>query len=342
MNVEVTGSVPSFPRVLVVTNMYPSEQDPAYGVFVEAQVRALAAAGVNLDVLFVNGRASSTAYLSGIRGIRQHLSRGQFDLVHAHYGLTGLVAAFHALPLVITFWGDDLLGTPSKRGGITLKSRATRWASQFAAWRAAALICVSQELRGMLRRPSDRARAQVIPGGIDVKRFCPGDRRTARQRLGLPMDAKIVLFPNTPTEIRKRLDLARAAVDILRERDAQVQLMIVTGVENEKMPDYYRAADCLLLTSDWEGSPTVVKEALCCDVPVVSVDAGDSWHWLALAPGCKQVAREVEAISVGLWEVLSGVGRVDGSAVREQLDGARIANEVIGVYRATMRKRAKG
>ena len=327
-------------RVLVATNMYPSDRDPAYGVFVDAQVQALAAEGVDVVVEFIDGRTSSAAYLSGILRLRRRARRvsSPFDLVHAHYGLTGFVAAFQPLPLVVTFHGDDLLGTPTAPGGITLKSRIARWLSGVAARRAKGIICVSEQLRGALRR-ADRRRARVIPGGIDTARFSPGDRLAARRRLGLPLPpAKIVLFPSTPGERRKRLDLAEAAVSAVNAggEPGGVQLRVVSGVRYDQMPDYYRAADCLLLTSDWEGSPTVVKEALCCDLPVVAVDAGDAWRWLRLAPGCQPVERQVAAIAAGLRAVLQGSGRVDGEAVRSALDWRRIAREVIAVYREVL------
>jgi glycosyltransferase involved in cell wall biosynthesis len=326
------------PRVLVVTNMYPSDRDPAYGVFVQAQVQALAAEGLNVEVEFLDGRASKAAYLA-INRVRHRVGAGRFDIVHAHYGLTGFTASFQSVPLVVTFHGDDLLGTPSRSGGITIKSRLSRWLSRAAAPRAAALICVSEQLRLALPRARDRERARVIPGGIDTERFSPGDRLAARGRLGLPGAAKIVLFPSTPGERRKRLDLAEAAVNEL----AGVRLLVVSRVRYEQMPDYYHAADCLLLTSDWEGSPTIVKEALCCDLPVVAVDAGDAWRWLRLAPGCQQVERQggVPAIASGLRAVLDGSGRVDGARVRAEVDRRRIARDVIAVYRDVLSQRAK-
>jgi len=324
--------------VLVATNMYPSDRDPAYGVFVDAQVQALAAEGLDVAVEFIDGRTSSAAYLSGIARLRRRARAGppSFDLVHAHYGLTGFVAVFQPLPLVVTFHGDDLLGTPTSAGGITFKSRIARWLSAFAARRAQGIICVSEQLREALPSLKDRRRARVIPGGIDTARFAPGDRLSARRRLGLSPAAKLVLFPSTPGERRKRLDLAEAAVSAVNAGGVGgggVELRVVSGVRYEQMPDYYRAADCLLLTSDWEGSPTVVKEALCCDLPVVAVDAGDAWRWLRLAPGCQPVARDVAAIAAGLRAVLQGSGRVDGAAVRAAVDWRRIARDVIAVYR---------
>lgn len=320
-------------RVLMVTNMYPTARDPAYGVFVKAQVEALAAEGVDVEVEFIDGRTSATAYITGITRLRRRLRTSIFDIVHAHYGLTGFVAAFQPLPLVVTFHGDDLLGTPSRAGGITMKSRLGRWASAVGARRANGLICVSEQLRLALRRHQDRQRARVIPGGIDIERFSPAPRQLARQRLGIPSHSRVVLFPSTPGEQRKRLDLAKAAIKAIEPSYSAIQLLVVSGVSYDRMPDYYRAADCLLLTSDWEGSPTVVKEALCCDLPVVSVDAGDSWQWLRLAAGCQLVERQLPSIASGLRAVLDGVDHVDGARVRERVNWRRIVIDVIATYK---------
>src|SRR5213075_3120376 len=176
------------------------------------------------------------AYATAIPRLRRIAHRGKFDLVHAHYGLAGFAAGFQRLPLVVTFWGDDLLGTPAQSGGITTKSRIARSLSNIAARRAHGLICVSSEMRLLLANQSDRERAHVIPGGIDTSQFNPGDRKSARQRLGLPSDGKVILFPNTPTERRKRLDLAMSAVELLNAKIPDARLRVVTGVRQEDMP----------------------------------------------------------------------------------------------------------
>ncbi len=319
-------------RVLVVTNMYPSPRHPSYGAFVENQVRSLVRAGVTAEVAFVNGRRTAAAYALAPLRIRRLARSGRFDLVHAHYGLAGWVASFHGLPLVVTYHGDDLLGTPRRGGRLTIKSQVNRWLGQMAARHAAALICVSENLRQTLWRPMDRARAKVIPLGVDTEVFAPGDRRVARTKLGLPLDERLVLFPNTPTEPRKRLDLAEAAIAYLNAARIQARLWVVTGVPHDEMPDYFRAADCLLLTSDWEGSPLVVREALSVDLPVVSVDAGDTWAWLGRVPGCRLVQRDPAGIAGGLREVLEGNGRIDGAPIRAEFAIDRVSARVLDVY----------
>ncbi|HET9233932.1 MAG TPA: glycosyltransferase [Candidatus Eisenbacteria bacterium] len=320
-------------RILAVTNMFPTPDKPVFGIFVARQIEAIRKLGHQVDVEFIRAERSLKPYALGIGRVRARARSGAFDLVHAHYGLTGFVAAFQPLPLVVSFCGDDLLGTPDGRGGNTLKSRIGMRLSALAARRADGIICKSEGLRAALPRHRDRERARVIGNGVDTGRFSPGDRDQARARLGVSRDERLVLYPHDRTQWAvKRFDLARAAIENLGTRRPGVRLWEVSGVSPDAMPDYYRAADCLLLTSDHEGSPNVVKEALCSDLPVVSVDAGDVKRWMSLVPGCVMVERDASAIGEGLAQVLSGPGRVDGGPVRRVLSSEVVAGEIVALY----------
>jgi glycosyltransferase involved in cell wall biosynthesis len=325
-------------RVLVVTNMYPTVNDPAYGVFIATQVRSIIDMGLSVEVEFVDGRRGKKAYAMAIPAVRRLARSGAFDLVHAHHGLAGFVSAFQPLPLVVSYCGDDLLGTPHRSGGLTAKSQIIMRLSQYAARRADAIICKSAELRDRLRRATDRARAYVIPNGVDVAQFHPGDRAEARARLRLDPNETVILFPNTPQEVRKRLDLAQAAMACLQARGVSANLLVVQKVPPECMPDYYRAADALLLTSDWEGSPNVVKEALCCDLPVVTVAVGDVRLWTEQVPGCQVVGRDPDALALALAGVVRSKHRVDGRPVRDQVALRSIAERVLTTYGQALRR----
>lgn len=327
-------------RVLAVTNMYPSEGAPSYGVFVKSQMESVAAAGVGVETLFIDGRLGMGEYLRGIGRVRRLAATGRFDLVHAHFGLTGFVAGWSRLPLVVSFCGDDLNGTARAGGGSSLKSRLTVLLSQIAARRADGIICKSDRLRDRLWRATDRARAAVVPNGVDTGRFTPGDRALARRRLGLDAGERLVFFPHARHQAVKRVDLAEAAVAQLEETGMPIRLWIPDHVPHDLMPLHYQAADCLLLTSDREGSPNAVKEALCCDIPVVSVDAGDVSRWLGMVKGCALVDRSPAAIAAGIRQVLDGPGRVDGSEIRREISLDGTARKVIEIYqRARARRR---
>src|SRR6266568_6861671 len=98
-------------RVLVVTNLWPYEGDPSYGCFVQAQMESLRPLGVEYDLFFINGRASRWNYLHAYGQLWQHLRRKRYDLIHAHMGLSALVACCQvSVPVVISFMGFDVTG----------------------------------------------------------------------------------------------------------------------------------------------------------------------------------------------------------------------------------------
>jgi glycosyltransferase involved in cell wall biosynthesis len=323
-------------RVLAATNMYPTPEDPGFGAFVADQMDWVARCGVDVTIEFIDGRRGKGEYLRGLRRVRRSAVRDRFDLVHAHYGLVGFLATFQPLPLVVSFCGDDLLGTPDGAWGITPMSRLQRSLSRYAARHAQEIVCKSEELRASLPRSRDRSRAHVLPNGVDISRFRPGSRAAARQRLGLHPSERLVLFPHTPRVARKRLDRAQDAVSVLQRRGVVARLWIVQGVPHAQMPDYYQSADCLLLTSEQEGSPNAVKEALCCDLPVVSVEVGDVRKWIGDSGGSVIVAPTPEAIADGLERVLTRQSLPDGQRVRNDLSVAHSTQQLIAVYQSAI------
>jgi glycosyltransferase involved in cell wall biosynthesis len=328
-------------RVLTVTNMWPRRDRPAFGAFVRSQVQSLEALGLDMALHVIEGDRGAASYAIDIPLVRRAVRRFRPDLVHAHYGLSGWTASWQPVPLVVSFCGDDLLGTPSRRGGRTLKSQLAVRMSRHAARRARAIICKSRNLAEALPRASDRARAEVIPNGVNVELFDPGDRDAARRRLGLDPSEPLVLFPHAPEQqVQKGFDLADAAMRRAASTIPAARLLHVQGEPHSRMPDYYRAADCLLLTSRSEGSANVVKEAIACGCPVVGVDAGDAREWLLRVPGCRLVERNAGAISEGIVAVLAVQQRVDPRPILAELDERAIARRIRAVYERAAARRA--
>ncbi len=118
-------TMPRIFNVLTLTNLWPTQADPSFGSFVKAQMESLRPLGVDFDVIFVNGRESKWNYLRGIFEVRRQLRAKRYDLIHAHFGLSGWVARWQSrVPIVISFMGDDVLGRP-KRNGRNYTSAAT-------------------------------------------------------------------------------------------------------------------------------------------------------------------------------------------------------------------------
>ena len=311
-------------RVLIVTNMYPHERDRAWGTFVKQQVEALRSAGQIVDVLHIQGHKSTLRYITAALEVFARTRRTSYDIVHAHYGLSGVPALFRLnAPLVVTVHGSDAL-----RG--IIQPVVTRFVCMF----ADAVIVVSKEIQTIIP-------GQIIPCGIDLKRFRPGDRAAARARLGLPTDRRFVLFPYDRSRKVKRYELAAAAIAHLQ--DETVECLSVSGISNEEMPWYYQSADALLLCSESEGSPTSVKEALACNIPIVSTNVGDVAEVLKDIAGCELCEPVAESLAAGLRRVLYREGQsFQSRAAVRKYDHKQVANAILTVYNGVIQGRRAG
>jgi len=240
-------------RALIVTNMWPSASEPALGSFVRDQVDALRELdGVEIEVFaFPPG-----GYRPAARELRRRYRRGEFDIVHAHFGLTAWPAlALRGTKHAVTLHGTDLRHPRSKR--------VTRAALPF----LDLVATVSPELAREVPGAGGRRRVAVLPCGVDLDRFAPIPRAEARQRLGLPPDEPCLLFPADPARPSKRFDRAQEIADGTR-------LLTLGRVHPFEVPIYVNAANAVLVPSDQEGFGLAVLEALACDVPVLATPLG--------------------------------------------------------------------
>ena len=320
-------------RVLMVTTEWPRVP---WGTaqFVARQAAFLRTAGVDVEVFPFRGESNPLNYGSAWLRVRRRLARERFDLVHAQTGQSALLALPKQLPLVVTFRGCDLLGNLSSRDGhLTAAGRMLQRFCQWVARRADAVIVVSAHMRRYLRHGVP---AHVVPSGIDFDLFRPVPRAEARVRLGLPADERLVLFVGDPTDPRKRGDLARLAVELLTAA-LPVRLVVGWGVPHAEMPYYMGACDALVFTSRQEGSPNAVKEALACNLPIVSVAVGDVVERLHGVAGCEVCADDrPETIAAALARVLARGGRIAGREAVRHLDERLITQQVLTIYRAAL------
>jgi glycosyltransferase involved in cell wall biosynthesis len=321
--------------VLVVTNLWPTEADPSYGSFVKAQMESLRPLGVEFDVLFVNGRESQWNYLRGVRQVRRQLRVKRYDLIHAHFGLSGWVARWQSrVPVVVSFMGDDILGRPTQRGRITFAGHFLRISGFILARLATSVIVKSRQMASKLRLPS----AHIIPNGVDLNLFRPMEQAQARNALGLDPGKKFVLFPYNPKEARKRFDLIEAAVSLARKQVPGLELLVARGLPQEQVAIYMNAADVLVMASLFEGSPNAVKEAMATNLPVITVDVGDAAELIGPTAGCYLVPREAGAMAEKIVEVCQRGGRTNGRDWIRKLSMEAVAKQIVEVYAATLRR----
>ena len=322
-----------FMQVLMVTSEWPTPKHPEWVPFIVQQVRYLRKTGVNIKVFHFRGQKNPINYMKAWFEFHLRYDFDKFDLIHAQFGQAGLVALPCPIPLVVTYWGSDIHGIVAPNGHYTLIGRVLQQVSRFVAQRATEVIVVSGHLADFL---PVRGSIHVIPHGVDLTLFRPIPRFEARQRLGLPMDKRLILFAANPRNPVKRYPLAQRAVELLPD-SLNAVLLALSGVPHERVPLYMNACDVLLLTSRHEGSPTVVKEALACNLPVVSVDVGDVRERIGNVEGCVVCEDDApQTIARALEHVLRNYSRVNGREAVADLDEQKVAERIIEVYRAAI------
>ncbi len=213
-------------------------------------------------------------YLKNIPPLRKQISAINPDVLHAHYSLCGFLAAltFFRGPIVVSLMGSDVI-TSGKwyRRLIKLFARIF-WSS---------VIVKSQEMHDVLNWPQ----AEVIPNGVNPRDFYAMRKSAARAILGWPMDEKIVLFGSDPMRHEKNYPLFQRAMNHMKSQGVNVQERHLFQLSKKEMNLYYNGSDVLVLTSWHEGSPNVIKEAMFCSCPFVSVKVGDVAYWVNMTKG---------------------------------------------------------
>ena len=318
------------PGELRVLSVIPGADEALSMSFSRRQTASISRCGVQVRSFFLRSRTSPLAIYSELKRLRAEIGAFVPDIVHAHFGtMTAFVSAIASRkPLVVTFHGSDLNPAP---GDSRLRSWLGHALSHFASTQASQIICVSPQL--CERVAYRRGHVHEIPCGVNLERFRPMSRAQSRTKLGWTMDEKIVLFNARTDPIGKRLDLAEAAYSHARRKIANLRLHVFRGATHpDDMPLYYSAADCLLMTSDHEGSPMVVKEAMACNLPVVSVDVGDVAERLTGVVPSAVVARDRIALGDALVEVIRTNCPSNGRQSIFALSEENVARRVISVY----------
>lgn len=204
-------------------------------------------------------------YLSNVRRLKEYLKNNKFDVVHAHYSLTAFVVSMaNASPLVVSLMGSDV-----KKGWI-YRLIIRIFAFVFS-WKT--IIVKSDDMKKSLKIGI----AMVIPNGVDMQRFKELDKTECQKKLGWDKNKHHILFPANIVRPEKNYKLLEDAFAELKDENIGVHWF--NKVPNEETPYWYNAADVVVMTSLWEGSPNAIKEAMACNCPIVSTDVGNV-KWL--------------------------------------------------------------
>ena len=325
-------------RVLFVI---PGQARGCSMIFARRQAQSLKEEGARVGIFHLRSRTSPLQLVEEWVRFRREVKNWRPHVVHAHFGtVTALFAVLASgrLPVVVTYRGSDLNQVPASSGP---RAWLGRLLSQTAALGAARIVCVSRGLRDRLWWRRDIV--TVLASGVDTELFQPADRDQARAQLGWLRSSRVILFNAGRDPRNKRLDLAEAAVRTARRALGGLELKVLDGsIDPESVPLVMNAADCLLVTSDAEGSPTVVQEALATNLPIVSVDTGDVAERLSGVRQTRIASREPAALAEALVEVLRISGRSDGRLRTRDLSLRTIAQKLMTIYREAARGASPG
>ena len=319
-----------------ILTVIPGNSEGYSMIFAKKQVLSIEKKGIRNHVFYLTSRTNLYKLIWLWIKFQKILNTYKPDIIHCHYGT--MTAFFCVLstfrPLIITFHGSDINKTPKDK---YFRNLGGRILSHISIIRANAIICVSESVKTRLWFGKNKA--YVIPIGIDLEEFYPIPREVAREKLNWDKEEKVVIFNrNNPTI--KRLDIAEKTIRIAKEQIPNLKLLIIKGeVKPEEMPLYLNASNCVLVCSESEGGPMIVKEALSCNIPIVSVDVGDVAERLKGVDCSIITLKDPQSLARSLVKILISDKQSNG---REKIISDHLAqnittDKVISIYNKILR-----
>ena len=320
-------------KILIVGNNKPGHFAP----FVEEQARALQQRGCEVVFYGVQGKGL-LGYLRALPALRRMIRAERPDLVHAHYGLSGLLANLQRIvPVLTTYHGSDI-NVPS----------VLRF-SKIAMRLSAHNIFVSQRNVTLALSPNGlitsrlKKRYTLLPCGVNLPlswsemQTQQVEQLTLNQWVQEKLNAgvKHVLFAGAFDNAVKDAALAKAAINELTIEGVKVELIELKGYNRNQVNALMYNCDTLLMTSKTEGSPQVIKEAMACGCPIVSMDVGDVAERVSGVEGCYVVpTREPKDIAEALRKAIAFEGKTNGREriLEMGLSNEQVAERLMAIY----------
>ena len=348
-------------KILIVA----SDKNGRFAPFIEEQITALQACGMEIIRYGVTGKGI-TGYLRELPALRRLIRAERPDIIHAHYGLCGLLANLQRLvPVVTTYHGSDI-NVPS----------ILRF-SKIAMRLSAHNIFVSKRNVDLaIRRRGNQAKRRLgqytlLPCGVNLPK--PWSEMQSQQIEQLTLnqwvqnvlntDAKHVLFAGAFDNAVKDPELAKSviafyneamgnrqwAIDLDTNRQSPIanrpiKLLELKGYNRDQVNALMYNCDALLMTSKTEGSPQVIKEALACGCPIVSVDVGDVAERVSGVEGCYVVpTREPKDIAEALLKAIQFEGKTNGREriIEMGLSNEQVAKQLQAIYESILTDKGK-
>ena len=263
-------------------------------------------------------------YLKNLSALKKKIKEFQPDVVHAHYGLSGLLANLQRrVPVVTTYHGSDI----NDKKALPFSKMAMR----LSGWN----IFVS---RKTLAIANPHKKYALLPCGIDLTDLQLTERRVAKRQMNLSETKKYILFAGAFDNVVKNAPLAKEVVSRVQDEDAE--LLELNGYSREEVTLLMCAANAFLMTSFTEGSPQVIKEAMACGCPIVSVDVGDVKERVEEVEGCYVAkTREPKELAELLQKAMLFDGKTNGRGIllADGLDNMLVAEKLMQIYNKALK-----
>ena len=304
---------------------------------IQLQAKSLEEKGVTIDHYLIFGKGIK-GYFNNIFKLKKHLKHNSYDLIHAHFGFSCIVAqlAKGNLPLLVTLMGTDVLGHKNLHGGMSLKNKLILWVNHFfGIYVYGTAIVMNKKMKDMFWKR--KGPTYILSNGVDTKLFQEVPKQEALNHLGWDPNFDHFLFMANPERPEKNYPLAFEAIEIVKNKGLPVQLHTVFQEKSVNLKYYYSAATALLIPSFHEGSPNVVKEAFACNCPIVFTDVGDVSETTKDLKGCFMAPYDPEGFSKEIFKSIEfgkKNGRIKGKERIKYLDFDKevVAEKIKKIY----------
>lgn len=285
--------------------------------FIYEEVNQLTKKDIDVEFSFIE-EGGVFGYISALFDIRRKIKKEKsIDVIHAHYGLSGVVAVSQwEKPVVITFHGSDI--------HYILNNLMSSIVSHLSGWN----IFVSKRIYDrILKKPEYKS--SVISCGFNMDKFFPIKKGEAKKKAGLRPSVKYVLFSSSFENKIKNPELARKAVD----KVDSTRLIELKGYSKNQVNILMNACEVVLITSYWESGPLVAKEAMACGTPVISVDVGDVNQVIKNSTNSYIVPYDERIIASRIEKVMKCDEKEKTEEMMKKFDVRKTAEKVKKIYK---------